>query len=112
MIEINDVQFVDYTMLVSGNDGEEQLVVCISPSQAFKVAIGVMRVQCDGKVAVLRAPQKDHARDMNTECTMAIVRGCLEQWAFGGIPPNPQQKFGIEQRIKGVLAQFHSNYFF
>jgi len=52
-MRLNGIEHRDYTTLVSGNDGEEQLIIAASPGQCGRTALLVAQASVDVGMQVL-----------------------------------------------------------
>jgi len=102
MIKIDGFKRHAYTLLIDGNDGEEQLVIITSSGQNGQTAITVVSVQVDLGMKVL--VNHEHWISTYREGSDLIqkLRQVIRTWVIGGIPPTGgemREQYAIIERI-------------
>ena len=53
MIQVNNITKHNYTTIIDGNDGEDQIIITSSPSQSGHIALLIVHVQVDGGLEII-----------------------------------------------------------
>lgn len=106
MIQINSSVTNRYTTMVDGNDGEEQLVIIESGGQDGYTVTTVVRVQIDGGMEILLTRASLISEEQDNANFITTLRGILQAWVSGGIPPTEQEKAVEFAKIEMILANF------
>ena len=101
MIKINSYQTIDYTTLIQGNDGEEQLSIMMSSGQNGKTAIVVVAIQVDFGLNILSGGGRV---EIPTNNIVDWLRPVLHSWVGGGIRPTQEEKLEQYKLIEEILS--------
>lgn len=105
MIKIDGYKRHAYTLLIDGNDGEEQLVIITSSGQNGETVITVVRVQVDLGMEVIVY------REYWTSCykegsdMISKLRQIMQDWVAGGIPPTEYELAKEYATINEILSK-------
>lgn len=104
MIKINQQALIGYTLVISGNEGEEQLIISHSGSYDFKCKIIAHLISVDdGGIQLYNSI-------VNSRTVVSTVQGLILDWTRHGIPPLPDEAVEINKQIESVLIEFKQHF--
>jgi hypothetical protein len=86
-----------YTLVVDGNDGEEQLIIITSPGQDKRTAIQALRAQVDGTVESLLSVTQPR---LQYNPLLTLVKKIANEWVTAGLPG------GLSSDVDKIVAAF------
>jgi hypothetical protein len=100
MIKIGHNVVTGYGVHISGNDGEEELSIFLSPSQSFRTPLIAVAMQIDGGAEIVEnIPLEDGLKDKQLP---KMLKKIIVKWASGGIKPSKKEKKQIEKKAKSA----------
>lgn len=113
MIRIGEFKADNYCCTIMGNDGEEQLIVAYSPSQAMRGPVVILAMQIDGGAKLLVNRTGDGDNWVPDNGFSDLLTSTIRQWAYGGISPSKKQAIEIEAQIAKavgfVMRHYHAD---
>lgn len=83
MIEMDYVNFGEYTSSIVGNSGENELVICLSPSQAGSTPLVVIHCSVDGGMDIVENLSAPGTWVKNDALGQHLYRMVMEWVAWG-----------------------------
>jgi hypothetical protein len=105
MIKPDKARVFDYTLLVDGNNGEEQFVFSCSFGQGGRCAVQACAMSVDG--GGQRIPFLD---TLPSDAVYTFLQDALTTWCTRGIKPTPTEALMITERVAAIctrLREFH-----
>ena len=108
MIKFKAKQLIDrgYAVHISGNDGEEELIIVTSWGQDRKTSLVIVSAQCDGNVVVLH---NGKAR-MTLAQVFTTIDNVVKKWQATGIKPNPEEQIWQDKQREKLIDRLDKSW--
>lgn len=118
MIKIDSFHFANYTLVVDGNDGENQLVIVGSCGQDGNTPLMSLEASVDGGIGLFA----DFGRDLDplgaqiegempkTYDSHETVRRIVTRWCERGTPPTDIERRMIDDEVVRIVAAWKAHY--
>jgi len=104
-----------YTAHIDGNGGEAELVLCMSPSQAYQTALVAISCEVDGTTDVIAdhrlSGKGKHASFPDADMYNFLV-GLIASWAAKGIKPDAEQREELQRKAVEFAQKICKHFYF
>ena len=110
MIRIDKVTFsaAGYGTSISGNGGEEELFITISPSQAGRGPLVAVAMSVDGGAKILR----EHTDLIIADADYASeIEAVIKEWQLSGIQPSKAEEILLDQQRKKAMTKIKKTFY-